>query len=128
MPKLSKRMRERKKEKEERRVLANKKAGNPYSHHKIRTCHHYITYGGGFVLGIARGLLMPISEKECICSNCQKQFSIKAYHVMNDWTQRYTGKDYCHAQEVQEISGQIPPVKYYFTGPNKIVYVDDEVL
>ena len=126
MPKLSKRQRMLEKEKTGCRIEAEKKAGRPYSRNKIRTCHHFISYGGGVIVGMAMGLLEPISEKECKCIRCQKRFSMETYHVMEDWTRRYTGRDYIYAQEVLEISGKIPPVDYYYTGPNEITYVDNK--
>ena len=75
---------------------------------------------------MAMGLLEPISEKECMCKRCLKHYPIETYLVMEDWAKRYTGRDYLYSQEILEIYRKIPPVDYYYTGPNEIAYVDNK--
>lgn len=116
MKKNGKKARRLAKEKQERRIIAEAKAGAPFSRasKKKRLCTHYESHGGGFCIGTAWSYLYPLSESKCCCSVCQTEFSMDQYRAMEAFIKGYPGQECTTvAQAHARIQKIVPPVWYY---------------
>lgn len=127
MAKLSKRKRAKLKEKAARREMEMKRAGKPYSKHITRTCYHFGGRGGGIVVGYAFPTLVKISDEKCMCVKCKSEFPIDFMETMNILTQEYA-KAGCTTvvDAARRLAENCHPVKFYYSGPNEICYLDED--
>ena len=113
MKKYGKKWRKLQKEKEIRK--ANMKVGEPYSKSRLkkRLCLHYGGRPGGIVPGYCYSKLIPISESECICSECRKKFPIKKYKQMESLVDCLSNKGcITDGALISALSEGIEPVYY----------------
>lgn len=116
MKKNGKKFRRLAKEKQERKIAAEAKAGVPFSRasKKKRLCTHYEAHGGGFIVGTAWSYLYPLSESKCCCSVCRTEFSMEQYHAMEVFVKEFTGVGCTTVvQALANIQKVVPPVWYY---------------
>ena len=113
MKKYGKKWRKLQKEKEMRK--ANMKIGEPYSKSRLkkRLCLHYGGRPGGIVPGYCFSKLIPISESECICSECRKKFPIEKYKQMESLVDYLSNKGcITDGALIAALSEGIEPVYY----------------
>ena len=131
MAKKSRRERKLEKEAAERQKAALEKADQAYSHPKIRVCYHcdkpHVMLESPIAIPIlpTRLFLVPVSDTECVCEKCKKRFPIKDYQTMRMWLEEYNPLLPIPSLMINDISNMIKPVKYYYSGPNEITYVED---
>ena len=113
MKKYGKKWRKLQKEKEMRK--ANMKVGEPYSKSRLkkRLCLHYGGIPGGIVPGYCFSKLIPISEIECMCSECRKKFPIEKHKQMESLVDYLSNKG-CMTDGalIAMLSEGIEPVYY----------------
>lgn len=104
------------KERQERRILEEKRAGKPYSRvsKKKRICTHYETIGGGIIVGTGWSYLHPLTESKCYCSICKMEFSMEQYRAMEAFIKGYSGQSCTTVGKAHiQIQSIVPPVWYY---------------
>lgn len=127
MAKLSRRKRLKKKEKQSRRAIAMERAGEPYSKHITKVCYHFAGRGGGIVVGYAYPTLVKISDEKCVCSNCMAEFPADFIETMKKLTDAYAHAGCCEVTFAAiNLMNNCHPVKYYYSGPNEICYIEEE--
>ena len=109
----------------EKRVAEEKKAGVPYSKHKLRICHHFVGYGGGIIVGFAYPTLYRISEEKCKCAICKSEFPIDFMDEMEQLTSAFANAECCDVIPAGEaLYAKSRLVEYYYEGPDQIHYVN----
>lgn len=121
MPKKSRRERKMLKTKEEKRIAAQKKAGIPYSTHKVRICCHYNAYGGFFLPVKTFSYLRKIKGKDAfVCANCGKVFTLQQTDKIDALCKYFKTTLIKSQSELSELlTEDILPCKYYYTAPKK---------
>nr|MBP3598318.1 hypothetical protein [Eubacterium sp.] len=114
------------KEKEIKRIEAEKRAGKPYSKHKIRVCRHWEGYSVGFGIGHVWSILYPISKEKCVCLDCGIIYSIDVYNKMKTLIEEFNNNYMCttihyYSERIQKM---IKPVSYYYVAENMIEYTE----
>ena len=122
MTKKSKRQRRLLAEKEERRIKAMAKAGEPYSRHKERICFHYYALGGMAIPVYAGSYLQKIDEDKFMCMGCGKVFTAEQSDKI-DAVCNYLKTAVIKSQSeiAKLLTEDIAPCRYYFTAPNETV-------
>ena len=132
MKKYGKKWRAIQKEKEAEK--ATMKIGEPYSRirTKIHTCKHYsevvehqqqIRGGMVFALTFYNSKLSPISDNECMCSECHKLFPIDKMEQMKKLVQELFVKKADDAH-FAELSRGLEPVRYRQISENEIEIIE----
>ena len=125
--KLSKKKRKMLKEKEIRRCEAEKRAGIPYSKHKIRTCCHYSVYRAMAIMGFGRTHLFKLKDGNYICGCCGKVFTPEQAQRLEKLCNIMASSSIIYQSEIKKLlTEDILPCKYYYSAPNEITICETE--
>lgn len=89
-------------------------------------CYHFEGRGGGIVVGSAFPTLIKKSDEKCMCTKCKSEFPISFMETMGRLTEIYANADCTTVIAAgKELILNSNPVKYYYSGPNEICYVNE---